>query len=64
MRGFMKLTLLNRLKLCLEILTTQSGHKHTAVEKQLSTFKHGYEDGFKDCSLEIQAIKRTDKPAL
>ena len=38
----MKLTLINRLKLCLEILTVRSGHKHSAQEKQLSTFQRGY----------------------
>lgn len=44
----MKLTILNRLKLCFEILTIKSGHKHSAMEKQLSTFKRGYDAGIKD----------------
>ena len=40
-----KLTILYRLKLCFEILTIRSGHKHTANEKQLSTFQKGYRAG-------------------
>ena len=44
----MKLTFINRLKLCYEILTAKSGHKHTANEKQLSTFLNGYNAGFED----------------
>ena len=37
----MKLTFLNRLRLCFEILTAKSGHAHPAQEKQLSTFIRG-----------------------
>jgi hypothetical protein len=48
----MKLTLLNRLKLCFEILTIRSGHSHTANEKILSTFLRGYDSGVKDASYE------------
>jgi len=48
----MKLTLLNRLRLCLEILTIRSGHAHTAKEKQLSTFLRGYKAGRRDIKLE------------
>ena len=44
----MKLTLLNRLKLCYEILTVTSGHGHTAQEKLLSTFQRGYAAGRHD----------------
>ncbi len=44
----MKLTLLNRLKLCFEIITIRSGHKHTAQEKILSTFQSGYKCGYQD----------------
>lgn len=48
----MLLTLRNRLKLCFEILTVRSGHKHTAQEKQLSTFLRGYYAGLKDGKLD------------
>ena len=44
----MKLTIINRLKLCFEILTVRSGHKHPAFEKQISTFQRGYVIGFRD----------------
>ena len=47
----MKLTFLNRLRLCFEILTAKSGHAHPAQEKQLSTFIRGYEAGLKDGKL-------------
>lgn len=47
----MKLTLIKRLKLAFEVLTIRSGHKHTAQEKQLSTFMRGYDAGFKDGKL-------------
>lgn len=47
----MKLTIMNRIKLCFEILTIRSGHSHTAQEKQLSTFIRGYEAGLKDGKL-------------
>lgn len=46
-----KLTIINRLKLCWEILTVRSGHKHSAQEKQLSTFQRGYGAGMKDAQL-------------
>jgi hypothetical protein len=42
------LTLRHRFKLIIEILTIRSGHKHTANEKQLSTFQKGYHAGMKD----------------
>lgn len=48
----MRLTLKNRLMLCWEILTTRSGHAHTAQEKQLSTFIRGYKAGMLDMRLE------------
>ena len=47
----MKLTFINRLRLCFEILTMRSGHAHVAQEKQLSTFIRGYEAGLKDGKL-------------
>lgn len=53
----MKLTLKNRLMLCWEILTTRSGHAHTAQEKQLSTFTRGYEAGMRDMRLGGEARK-------
>ena len=53
----MKLTLKTRLMLCWEILTTRSGHAHTAQEKQLSTFIRGYEAGMLDARLSGEARK-------
>jgi hypothetical protein len=50
----MKMTFLFRLKLCYEILTIKSGHKHSAQEKQLSTFQRGYAAGMKDARLEAR----------
>lgn len=47
----MKLTWWNRLKLCWEILTVTSGHKHTAQEKILSSFQRGYDAGRLDGQL-------------
>ena len=44
----MILTLKNRIKLCWEILTIRSGHRHPAHEKQLPTFLRGYQAGRKD----------------
>lgn len=44
----MKLTIINRLKLCFEILTVRSGHSHCAQEKMLSTFQRGYNAGMDD----------------
>ena len=46
-----KLTFINRLRLCWEILTIRSGHAHTAQEKILSTFMRGYYAGVKDANL-------------
>ena len=51
----MKLTFINRLKICWEVLTVTSGHKHSAQEKQLSTFIRGYNAGFNDCLLNKDA---------
>ena len=50
----MKLTFINRLKLCFEILTITSGHKHPALEKGLSTFMRGYDAGLKDGQIEAK----------
>ena len=55
----MKLTFLNRLRLCFEILTAKSGHTHVAQEKQLSTFIRGYEAGLKDGKLNEKLRKST-----
>ena len=50
----MKLTLINRLKLCLEILTVKG-----TQEKKLSTFSRGYDSGLKDKAYDAdQEIKR------
>lgn len=56
----MRLTILNRLKLCFEILTIRSGHKHSAHEKQLSIFKRGYESGMKDQKLNDATVFSLD----
>jgi hypothetical protein len=47
----LKLTFWNRLKICFEVMTITSGHKHSAQEKQLSTFIRGYEAGLYDGKL-------------
>jgi len=47
----MKLTIKNRLKICWEVLTIRSGHKHSAQEKILSTFQRGYDAGRLDAKL-------------
>lgn len=44
----MRLTVINRLKLCWEIITARSGHAHLAQEKQLSVFIRGYDAGLSD----------------
>ena len=44
----MTLTIWNRLKICFEVLTSRSGHKHPSQEKQLSLFKRGYKAGLDD----------------
>jgi hypothetical protein len=44
----LKLTFFVRMKLCWEILTVRSGHKHSAFEKNLSTFERGYMAGLYD----------------
>lgn len=53
----MRLNIRNRLKLCFEILTSKSVYSHSSQEKQLSTFKRGYEAGLKDAYLEMKQIK-------
>lgn len=53
----MKLTIINRLKIAFEVLTIRSGHRHTAQEKQLSTFIRGYEGGRKDAALAQQETR-------
>ena len=58
----MNLTMINKIKLCLEILTAKSGHKHQAQEKMLSTFQRGYAAGVNDERLSNKAVKR-DKAA-
>lgn len=49
-----KLTLRHRLKLCWEILTTRSGHAHSAYEKDLPIFMRGYGAGRKDMMLDMR----------
>lgn len=44
----MRLTIIHRLKLCFEILTSRSGHNHSSNEKQLSLFQRGYLAGYAD----------------
>lgn len=48
----MILTIINRLKICWEVLTITSKYSHQAQEKDLSVFQHGYEAGMKDKDLE------------
>ena len=54
----MKLTISNRIKICFEVMTSRSGHAHTAQEKQLSVFKRGYEAGRLD---EVMSVSRKEK---
>ena len=56
----MKLTIVNRLKICFEILTIKSKHTHTVQEKQLSIFQHGYQAGIADQKLEDKNISIKD----
>ena len=58
----MKLTIKNKLIICWEVLTKSSGHKHLATSKDISIFQAGYDAGFKDCSIELESIAKTDKP--
>jgi len=44
----MKLTFIQRVKICFEVLFVRSGHAHTAQEKQLSVFQNGYAAGIED----------------
>lgn len=57
----MRLTFMNRLKLCFEILTIKSNHKHAAFEKNLSTFQRGYQCGLHDGSYEFAQNHSRDK---
>ena len=57
----MNLTMINKIKLCLEILTAKSGHKHKAQEKMLSTFQRGYVAGVNDERLNNKAVKRNKR---
>lgn len=41
----MKLTLINRIRLCIEILTIKGRNGSPAYEKQLRTFMRGYDSG-------------------
>jgi hypothetical protein len=47
----MRLTFTAKMKLCWEIMTITSGHAHTALDKQLSTFQRGYAAGVNDARL-------------
>jgi len=46
-----KLTLINRIWLCIDILTIRGRNGSPAYEKQLSTFMRGYDSGRHDESL-------------
>lgn len=50
-----KLTIILRLKLCLEILTKRSGHNHSAQVKGLSVFECGYHAGFVDAMPRVKS---------
>ena len=54
----MNLTMVNKIKLCLEILLAKSGHKHKAQEKMLSTFQRGYVAGVNDERLNNKAANK------
>ena len=54
--------MVNKIKLCLEILTAKSGHKHPAQEKQLSTFQRGYTAGVNDERLSNKAAEQASSP--
>ena len=58
----MNLTMVNKIKLCLEILTAKSGHKHKAQEKILSTFQRGYAAGVNDERLNNKAAEQASSP--
>ncbi len=58
----MNLSIWTRLKLCWEIMTLRSGHKHPSQLKQLSTFQAGYKAGFIDASYEMKNHKSQDVP--
>ena len=60
----MNLTIVNKIKLCFEILTAKSGHKHQAQEKMLSTFQRGYAAGVNDERLSNKAVKRDKRESL
>jgi len=49
-----KLTLKLRLKLCWQIITYRSGHKHRAQVKGLPLFEAGYAAGFFDAMPKIK----------
>jgi hypothetical protein len=44
----MRLTIWRRVKICFEVLTSRSGHKHPSQEKQLPLFQRGYHAGLLD----------------
>ncbi len=58
----MILTLVNRIKLCWEILTITSGHAHATQEKQLSTFMRGYDAGMKDAKMMAKSGDFDERP--
>ena len=55
----MKLTIIHRIRIAWEALTSRSGHAHPSQEKQLSTFQRGYDAGMKDAKLSLENVERT-----
>ena len=52
-----RLTIKQRLILCWQILTTTSGHAHSATEKNLLIFQKGYSYGLIDGNAENENFK-------
>lgn len=57
MNDILTLTLKNIIKLCYEILTITSGHKHKTSEKKLSSFQKGYLHGFRDAEYAMDSLR-------
>lgn len=55
----MKLTMLNRIILCFEIMTIRSGHRHTAQEKQLEE-RLGVHYRVNDGSVSVRSLSKEE----
>lgn len=54
MKSSDKLTFILRLKICWNVLTYRSGHKHSAQLKGLKLFEVGYAAGFLDATPKLK----------